>query len=129
MLEGRWKGCSKGFQRWKGMLEGCQKGAGRGSSAGRVRWKGFQRWNKGSSRVPATSSIAERFQQGFEQGFQQVLYHPFHLHSVLFYATVGVWPQVVQRNESVAEPQAQGNRAACVVDSVLVAWQAREVVT
>ena len=43
-LEGRWKGCSKGFQHWKGVLGGCQKGAERGvpsfeGSAGRVRWK------------------------------------------------------------------------------------------
>ena len=40
-----------------------------------------------------------------------------------------VWPQLVQRDESVAEPQARGDSAASVVDSVSVAWQAREVVT
>ena len=40
-----------------------------------------------------------------------------------------IWPQLVQRDESVAEPQARGDTAASLVDSVLVAWQAREVVT
>ena len=39
-----------------------------------------------------------------------------------------VWPQLVQRDESVAEPQAQGGSAAFVVDNVSVAWQAPEVV-
>ena len=48
------------------------------------------------------------FKQGFQQGVQQVWYHPFHLHFVLFYATLDVWPQLVQRDESVAEPQARG---------------------
>ena len=44
-----------------------------------------------------------------------------------------VWPQVVQREELVAEPQARGDSAAsvvaAVVDNVSVAWQSREVVT
>ena len=39
------------------------------------------------------------------------------------------WPQLVQRDESVAEPQAQGDSAASMVESVSVAWQSREVVT
>ena len=134
MLEGRRKGRWKGFQRWKGLLKGCQKGARRGSSAGRVRWKGplegvpargggFQ---QGSSRG---FQRRKGFQQGFWKGFQQVSYHPFHLHFVLFQATVDVWRQVVQPDESVAEPQARGNGAVSVVDSVSVAWQAREVLT
>ena len=92
--------CCNGFQRWKVPLEGS---AGRGSSAGRG--------------------------QGCSQGFPQVLYDPFHLHSVLFQAIVDVWPQLVQRDESVAEPHARGDSATSVVDSVSVAWQAREVVT
>ena len=94
--------CWKGFQRWKGPLEGS---VGRGSIAGRG--------------VPA----------GFQQGFAQVSYQRFHLHCVLFKATVDVWPQLVERDESVAEPQARGDSAACVVDSVSVGWQAHEVVT
>ena len=57
------------------------------------------------------------------------MYHPFHLHSVLFQAIEDVWPQLVQRDESVAEPQARGDSEASVVDSVLVAWQARELMT
>ena len=108
--------CLKGFQRWKGPLEGSagrapafEGGFKRGSSQGFQHRKGFQ--------------------QGCQQGFQQVLYHPFNLHSVLFQATVDVWPQLVQRDESVAEPQARGDSAASVVKSVSVAWQAREVVT
>ena len=56
------------------------------------------------------------------------MYHLFHLHSLLFQATLDVWPQMVQRDESVAEPQARGDNAASLVDSVSVAWQAREVV-
>ena len=36
---------------------------------------------------------------------------------------------MVQRDESVAEPQAGGDSAASVVDSVLVAWHACKVVT
>ena len=40
-----------------------------------------------------------------------------------------VWPQVVQRDELVAERQARGDSAASVVGSVWVAWQARDVVT
>ena len=36
---------------------------------------------------------------------------------------------MVQRDESVAEPQARGDSAASVVDSVSVAWQARAMVT
>ena len=40
-----------------------------------------------------------------------------------------VLPQLVQRDESLAEPQARGDSAASVVDSVSVAWQARDVVT
>ena len=104
--------CWKGFERWKGPLEevpALEGGFQQRSSQGFQRRKGFQ--------------------QGFEQEFQQVLYHPFHVHSVLFQATVDVWPQLVQRDESVAEPQARGYSAASVVDSVSVAWQASEVVT
>ena len=40
-----------------------------------------------------------------------------------------VWPQLVQPDESVAQPQARGESAASVVDGLSVAWQAREVVT
>ena len=133
MLEGRWKGPGRGFQRWRCLLEGCQKGARRGSSAGRVRWKGSLEG------VPAPEG---GFQQGSSQGFQrrkgfqqgssrvqQVSLHPFHLHFVLFQATVDVWPQLVQRDESVAEPQARGDSAVSVVDSVSVAWPARAVMT
>ena len=75
------------------------------------------------------SSQGFRHRKGFQQGFQQVLYHPFHLHFVLFQATVDVWPQLVERDESVAEPQARGDGVASVVVSMSVAWQAREVVT
>ena len=67
--------------------------------------------------------------KGFQQGFQQVSYHAFYLHFVLFKATVDVWPELVQRDESVAEPEARGDSAVFVVDSVSVAWLAREVVT
>ena len=42
---------------------------------------------------------------------------------------MNVWPQLVQRDEWLAEPQARGDSAASVVDSVSVAWQASEVVT
>ena len=104
--------CWKGFQHWKGPLEGVPElegGFEQGSSHGFHHRKGFQQW--------------------FQQGFQQVSYHPFHLHSVLFQATVDIWPQLVQRDDSVAEPRARGDSAACVVDSVWVTWQAREVVT
>ena len=104
--------CWKGFQRWKCPLEGS---AARGSSAGRG--------------VLASSSQGFQRRKGFQQGFQQVSYHPFHLHFVLFQAIVDVWPQMVQRDESVAEPQARGDSAVSVVDSVSGAWQACEVVT
>ena len=57
------------------------------------------------------------------------MYHRFHVHSVLFQATVDVWPQLVQRDESVAELQTGGDSAASVVGSVSVTWQASEVVT
>ena len=40
-----------------------------------------------------------------------------------------VWPQLVQRDKSVAEPQARGDSAVSLVDSVSVAWQARAVLT
>ena len=40
-------------------------------------------------------------------------------HSVFFQATVDVWSQLVQR-ESVAEPQARGDSAASVVNTVSV---------
>ena len=103
------------------MLEGVPALEG---SAGRVRWKGFQRWKGVSSTVPASGSSAERgCSRGSGRGFQQVSYQPFHLHFVLFR------PQLVQRHESVAEPQARGDNAVSAVDSVLVAWQARKVVT
>ena len=71
------------------------------------------------------------FEQGFQQGFHQELsmYQLYHLHSVLFPAVVDVWLQLVQRYESVAEPQARGDNAASVVDTVSVAVQARDVVT
>ena len=91
-----------------------------GFSARRVPWKGP---------LQGVSALEGLFQQRFQQGFQQVLYHPFHLHSVLFQATVDVSPQLVQGDESVAEPQARGDNVASVVDSVSVAWQARRVVT
>ena len=39
-----------------------------------------------------------------------------------------VRPQLVQRDESVAEPQARGDSAAFVVDIMSVAWRARDVV-
>ena len=46
-------------------------------------------------------------------------------------ATVDVWPQLVQRDQLVAEPQARGGRgsvAASVVDTMSIGWQARYVV-
>ena len=42
---------------------------------------------------------------------------------------MALWPQLVQRDESVAEPRARGDSAVSVVDSLSVAWHAREVVT
>ena len=65
----------------------------------------------------------------FQHRLQQVLYH---LHCLFFKGTVDVLPQLVQRNESLAEPQARGDSAsaaASVMDTMSVAWQARNVVT
>ena len=39
VMEGRWNGCWKGFQRWKGLLEGCQKGAGCTCGSLVAKWK------------------------------------------------------------------------------------------
>ena len=56
----------------------------------------------------------------------------YYVHCLFFQATVAVWPQLVQRDESVAELQARGDSAsaaASVVDTMSVAWHARDVVT
>ena len=50
------------------------------------------------------------------------------MHSVFFQATLDVWPQMVQQDETVAERQARGNSAASVVDTLSIAWQAYDVV-
>ena len=105
MLKGRSKGCWKGFQRWKGLLEGCHDGAKMGFSARRVRWKGVLEGGSRAGRgvpagfqqmVPVHKGIRARFKQGLEQA----LYHP---HCFSFNATVDGEPQVVQRDEAVAE--------------------------
>ena len=88
--------------------------------------RGFQHWKGRSSQG---FQRRKGFRHGLQQGLQEALYHLFYLHSVLFQATMDVLPQLVQRDASVAEQQARGDSAASVVDSVSVAWQARDVVT
>ena len=135
---GCWKVVGRGAGKVLGGGRDCLKGARKvlegvpavEGSVGRVQWKrvqapegGFQQCSKQGFRH------RKGFWQGFQQGFQEVLYHLYHLHSVLFHAAADVWPQLVHRDESVAEPQARGASAASVVGTLSVTWQGRDMLT
>ena len=93
-LSGGAKGLGKTGVGGGGCWKVAGRDAGRGSSVGRVCWKGAKKAPEG---VPALEGSAGRLRW---KGFHEVLYP----HSVLFQATVDVWLQLVQWDESVAEP-------------------------